>query len=130
VVLQRVGSGLEGRPSADPELAGLVSGSDAPCDGEIIGEEVPAPRPVVTKGRSREPEINTWDVPAAKVATVDSTGAGDAFVGALAAALAEGRPLSQAVRRAVAGGGLATTRSGAREGMPTSAELEEFIAAS
>jgi ribokinase len=62
------------------------------------------------------------------VATVDSTGAGDAFCGALAAALAEGRSLAEAVRRAVAGGALATTHVGAREGMPSAAELEEFLA--
>jgi ribokinase len=127
-VLQRVGSGLEGKPSADPETGGSVDGTPEPCDGEFMGPE-PAPvKAPAGKGKSREPEINSWDVPAAKVATVDSTGAGDAFVGALAAALAEGRPLTEAVRRAVAGGGLATRRNGAREGMPTSSELEEFIA--
>jgi ribokinase len=69
-----------------------------------------------------------WEVPADQVATVDSTGAGDAFCGALAAALAEGRPLAEAVKRAVAGSALATTRVGAREGMPTAAELEGFLA--
>jgi ribokinase len=73
--------------------------------------------------------VRVWDVPADRVATVDSTGAGDAFCGALAAALAEGRPLAEAVQRAVAAGALATTHSGAREGMPTAAELEEFLAA-
>jgi ribokinase len=58
------------------------------------------------------------------VEVVDTTGAGDAFNGALAAALAEGRSLEEAVRRAVAAGSLATTRPGAREGMPTPAELD------
>jgi ribokinase len=72
--------------------------------------------------------IRIWEVPADKVVTVDSTGAGDAFCGALAAALAEGRPLAEAVKRAVAGSALATTHSGAREGMPTAAELDEFLA--
>jgi ribokinase len=67
-------------------------------------------------------------VPGDRVATVDSTGAGDAFVGALAAAIAEGRPLPEAVRRAVAAAALATTHNGAREGMPTALELEEFLA--
>jgi ribokinase len=73
--------------------------------------------------------IKVWEVPADEVATVDSTGAGDAFCGALAAALAEGRPLAEAVRRAVAGSALATTHSGAREGMPTAKELDEFLTA-
>jgi ribokinase len=80
-------------------------------------------------GATRVGDLRIWEVPAAGVATVDSTGAGDAFCGALAAALAESRPLAEAVNRAVAAAGLATTRVGAREGMPTAAELEEFLAA-
>lgn len=62
------------------------------------------------------------------IAVVDTVGAGDALNGALAAALAEGRPLDEAVRRAVVAGSLATTRAGAREGMPTLGELEAALA--
>jgi ribokinase len=88
-----------------------------------------ATAPAGARGKAtREPELNVWEVSAAKVVTVDSTGAGDAFCGALAVALAEGRPLIEAVSRAMVGGGLATTRNGAREGMPTGAELDEFLA--
>jgi bifunctional ADP-heptose synthase (sugar kinase/adenylyltransferase) len=54
---------------------------------------------------------------------VDTTGAGDAFNGALAAGLAEGRGLVDAATRAVAAAGVSTSRMGARGGMPTSAEL-------
>ena len=72
-------------------------------------------------------EGEPWSVPAIPVDVIDTTGAGDAFNGALAAALAEGRSLEVAVRRAVAAGGLATTRVGAREGMPTAAELATVI---
>lgn len=94
-----------------------------------------APAPAATgragkaaRGSAAAGDIRVWEVPADRVATVDSTGAGDAFCGALAAALAEGRSLAEAVQRAVAAGALATTHVGAREGMPTAAELEEFIA--
>jgi ribokinase len=66
--------------------------------------------------------------PAFPVVPVDTTGAGDAFSGALAASLAAGHPWEAAVRRALAAGALATTRHGAREGMPTAAELEAFLA--
>lgn len=69
-----------------------------------------------------------WTVPAIRVEAVDTTGAGDAFNGALAAALAAGRSLEEAVRRAVTAGSLATTRVGAREGMPTLEELEAALA--
>jgi ribokinase len=68
-----------------------------------------------------------WSVPAIAVEVIDTTGAGDAFNGALAAALASGSSLEEAVRRSVAAGSLATIRTGAREGMPTSEELEAAI---
>src|SRR5579862_3572165 len=68
-----------------------------------------------------------WSVPALPVDVVDTTGAGDAFNGALAAALASGSSLAEAVRRAVAAGSLATTKVGAREGMPTRDELEAAL---
>jgi ribokinase len=62
-------------------------------------------------------------IPAPRVVPVDTTGAGDAFNGALAAGLAVGLPLDAAARQAVAAAGLSTTRAGARGGMPTAAEL-------
>jgi ribokinase len=63
------------------------------------------------------------EIPAAAVVAVDTVGAGDALNGALAAGLAAGMPLEQAARRAVVAASLATTQAGAREGMPTTAEL-------
>jgi ribokinase len=69
-------------------------------------------------------------VPARPVAPVDTTGAGDTFNGALAAGLAAGRDLVDAVVRAVAAAGLSTTRPGARGGMPMAAELEAALATS
>ena len=71
----------------------------------------------------------TVDVPSIAVVALDTTGAGDAFNGALAAAMAQDRPIEDAVRRAVVAGALATTRVGAREGMPTAAELEAALEA-
>jgi ribokinase len=87
-----------------------------------------APESAATAAPAIDGEMRIWEVAGDRVATVDSTGAGDAFVGALAAAIAEGRSLAEAVRRAVAAGALATTHDGAREGMPTALELEEFLA--
>ncbi len=60
----------------------------------------------------------------ARVAVTDSVGAGDTLDGALAAGLAAGLELDQAVARAVLAASIAVTRSGAREGMPTLAELD------
>jgi ribokinase len=61
---------------------------------------------------------------ARKVNAVDTTGAGDAFSGSLAWALAEGESLERAVEVATVAGALSTLRPGARAGMPTRAELE------
>ena len=66
-------------------------------------------------------------VPAFPVAAVDSVGAGDAFNGALAAALLEGQTLPQGVRLAAAAGALAVTKGGAQDAMPTRQEVEDFL---
>lgn len=62
-----------------------------------------------------------------KVTPVDSTAAGDAFNGALAAALAEGRSLDRALRFASAAGALAVTKRGAQESMPGRREIEAVL---
>jgi len=67
--------------------------------------------------------------PARAVQVVDTTGAGDTFAGALAAALAAGRDLGSALDEATAAAGLACTRRGARAGMPTRAQLDATLAA-
>ena len=69
------------------------------------------------------------DVPAPRVRMVDSTGAGDCFNGVLAAGLLEGLELERAVRRAVVAASASVTRAGAREGMPTRAEIDAAMSA-
>jgi ribokinase len=66
-------------------------------------------------------------VPGFRVRAVDTTGAGDAFNGALAAALLEGHTLLEATRIANAAGALSVTRPGAQPSMPTRSELEAFL---
>jgi ribokinase len=58
------------------------------------------------------------------VQPVDTTGAGDAFVGVLAASLDLGHDLEGALRRASVAAGLACTRLGAQTSQPTAAEIE------
>lgn len=67
-------------------------------------------------------------VPSLRVKAVDSTGAGDAFTGALAYRLAEGDDLVTAARFAARVGAFATTRHGAQPSYPTPAELADFLA--
>ncbi len=66
-------------------------------------------------------------IPAYQVNVVDTTGAGDTFIGTLAAALSHGHPLQVAVKRATAAAALAVTKFGAQPSLPTAAELETFI---
>jgi len=65
--------------------------------------------------------------PAFSVRPVDSTAAGDAFNGALAAALAEGKALDKAIPFANAAGALATTRRGAQESLPGRTAIDAFL---
>jgi ribokinase len=58
---------------------------------------------------------------------VDTTGAGDAFCGVLAAWLAEGRGLDEAIVAANVAGALSVGASGAREGMPRREAIEALI---
>jgi ribokinase len=65
--------------------------------------------------------------PAFTVSPVDTTGAGDAFNGALAAALSEGLPVEAAMRWGAAAGALATTNRGAQPSLPTRQAVEDLL---
>ncbi|MCY3784012.1 MAG: ribokinase [Chloroflexi bacterium] len=64
------------------------------------------------------------------VNVVDTTGAGDAFCGAMAAALALGKPMPTALAWGNAAGALAASRPGAQPSMPTRAEIAAQLATS
>lgn len=65
--------------------------------------------------------------PAFTVDPVDTTGAGDAFIGTLAARLALGDTIETALVWASAGGALATTKLGALPSMPAKADIDAFL---
>ena len=135
VVGQRAGA-----VSGDPveAAASLVDALPEPStrrEGAVGDAGIPGPAVVVTLGsagarivRRGTGAAGAIAVDAPSVDAIDSTGAGDAFVGALAVALALGHTLETACARAAAAGALATTRIGAREGMPTSERFEAFLA--
>ncbi|WP_409489568.1 ribokinase [Amycolatopsis sp. cmx-11-12] len=64
------------------------------------------------------------EVSSPKVEAVDTTGAGDAFAGALATSLAKGDELADAARKAVKVAAITVTRQGAQPSYPTASELE------
>lgn len=67
-------------------------------------------------------------VVAPQVGTVDATGAGDSFCGALAVLLSDGAGLTDAVRIAVAAAAISTTGSGARGRLASRGEAESLAA--
>lgn len=85
---------------------------------------------IVTKG-SEGVTIMQDDVehhiPAFNIDVVDTTGAGDAFNGGLAVALSRGMSLKEACIYGSAVAALSITKLGAQTGMPTSAEVEQFL---
>jgi len=78
------------------------------------------------QGALMSDEKSVVNQPAFPVDVVDATAAGDAFVGAFAAAIAEGRAAEEALRRAAAAGALACTRAGAMPSLPRLHEVEEL----
>ncbi|MEG5263491.1 ribokinase [Pseudomonas sp. JDS28PS106] len=67
--------------------------------------------------------------PAPVVEALDSTAAGDTFVGGLAAALATGRTEADAIRFAQLAAALSVTRAGAQPSIPTFSEVQDFASA-
>ncbi len=85
---------------------------------------------VLTRGEHgalvAEPGRGPVTVPAYPVRVVDTTAAGDAFCGALAASLAAGSSLLEAARRGAAAGSAATTVMGAVPSLPTAAQVDRL----
>ncbi|MDA8201538.1 MAG: ribokinase [Chloroflexi bacterium] len=137
------------RPGVDP---GLLRGVDTLVVNEVeaaqlsglpvrgVSEAARAARALLPRGPglvavtlgargavlvSRE---SAWHADPPDVAVVDTTAAGDAFVGALAVAIAEGLTEERALALAVAAGSLATTRAGAQPSLPARGEARELAA--
>ena len=97
--------GVDGALSAAPKLLSLGPRSAVITIGEAGA--------VFANGESSR------HLPAPKVEVVDTTGAGDAFVGAMAARLADDVSLEEAVAYAVRAGAAAVTKEGAQGALPT-----------
>lgn len=120
-------------------LAATFDGQDAniATPERFIAELGPAilkrgPRLVVlTRGAAGAIAIAADEEPVVQasfpVATVDALGAGDAFAATLGVRLAEGRPLTEALRHAAAAGALTTTRHGVFDALPRPTEIAELI---
>jgi ribokinase len=117
VVNESEAAAVLGRP-----VRGLADASRAAADLTAVG-----PRHAVvtagTHGAALADQDGAHTIEGFKVRAVDTVGAGDTFVGALAAALAAGVPPRDAVRAAAAAGAAAVTRHGAQAAMPRPADV-------
>lgn len=69
----------------------------------------------------------TWTVQALPITAIDTTAAGDAFVGVLAASLDKQLSLDQALRRATVASGLACASAGAQPSLPDAQQIEDAL---
>ena len=118
---------VSSKPSAAGALApSPAAGTPLAAAGLASRDGAGARHVVITLGAAGAvlaSPAGTATVPAFPVTAVDSVGAGDAFVGALAVALAAGIAPVDAVRGASAAGAAATTRRGAQSGLPRPADV-------
>jgi ribokinase len=80
------------------------------------------PKGLFFKNRIEEIWMNAF-----KVKAVDTTAAGDAFMGALACGFSENKPIQEVLRFANGAGALATTKLGAQPSLPLRKEVEVFL---
>ncbi len=111
--------------------ARFLLGEDAPDPEGLAAKllDLDSASAVVTLGASGAvlaSDGTTRHFPAPKVEAVDTTGAGDAFVGALAARLAGGASLEEAVPYAVLAGAAAVAQAGAQGSLPTPEVVEKL----
>jgi ribokinase len=120
VLLLARGASTTGNVTSPEEAARTLQKVGARNVVVTLGEEGALLLPVNGPGVS---------VPAFRVQAVDTTAAGDAFVGAFAVRLAAGVEPKEALRWANAAGALTVTREGAQPSLPRFAEVEEFLRA-
>ena len=113
------GQGIGGEATAGPEAAamGLAETFGVICAVTLGGEGA----------RAFGPE-GAWSVDALRITPVDTTGAGDAFVGVLAASLDSARGFEESLHRASVGAGLACLAEGAQAALADGAAIEARLA--
>ena len=128
----RLVAGIEAAMSSDTRLADVLGKLDLiitnsagwtmfaeKAAGTVIAVETRGAEGAVIHAPAR-PDVR---VPGIRVDTVDSTGAGDCFAGAVCHYLTSGLDLTAACQLAVAAGGLSTLAVGAQSALPTDAQV-------
>lgn len=114
-----------GGKGANQAAAAAKAGGLVKMIGAVGTDEVA--KVPITALRSLGVDCSAMQVSALPVQPVDTTGAGDAFVGIFAAMLDNGLDTRQAARYAAAGAGLACLKIGAQEALPSLKEIETRV---
>lgn len=113
--------------------AAAYAGSSGGIDTIVPRLLAKVPRVVVTLGSQGCAYFDTAGehihIPAHSVDAIDSTAAGDTFCGVLAARLALGEPIGEAMKAAGAAAAIAVSRPGAQSAIPTFAEVGTLVGA-
>jgi ribokinase len=113
--------------------AGMLAGGASAGDPLAVARNVAAAMGVVTivtlgeNGACAFEPGEAWRIGALPVTALDTTPAGDAFVGVLAAALDAGTDLAGVLHRASVAGGLACTKPGAQPSLPDAAAIDAAL---
>jgi len=107
--------------------AHLGCGADAAALYSALGVEIV--RTLGEDGAEVATASDVQRVPARHITPVDTTAAGDCFVGVLAAALDRGASLPAALARASAAAALCCTRAGSQSSLPTTAAIDALLQA-
>jgi ribokinase len=108
------------------QIAGTESGASSPRQMAEAIQALGVKDVVITlgsKGSYANCGGKEYTVPAHTVKAVDTTAAGDTFCGALCLALAEGRPMDEALDKASGAAAVSVTRKGAQASMPYASEV-------
>lgn len=109
----------------------LLTGEQEPAAGAVRLMEAGVRSIIVTLGEEGVLVVEAAGdarIPRHEVHAVDTTAAGDAFVGAFAVALGNGKTIVEAARWGNAAAAVSVTRAGAQPSLPNRAEIEEMLA--
>lgn len=112
----------------------VVNEIEAQALAETLGvelDQIPVPHLIITLGAMGARYIGVegnWQLGAPKVQAIDTTGAGDTFLGFMLAALTQGLTMRDAIQQGLFAGALQVTRKGTAEAIPTRTEVDNFKA--
>ncbi len=115
----------------ETEAAAIAGATDPHESLERLADRLPKTLVVVTLGAQGAIACHgerRWSQPSFEVHAIDTVGCGDAFIGAMAAAIARGADVATSLREGCAAGALAAMRAGAMPSLPTRAEIDRLLA--